>query len=72
MINIFDTTKLNGLKFNVKNESSPQEWTCIGVGTPPDAGRPYVVGMIYDSIDNHTQIDSFPFSKVKFLGNIIG
>ena len=68
MINIFDTTKLNGLKFNITQDT--RVWTCIGVGTPPDAGRPYVVGLCFDALDNRTLIDSFPFSKVKFLDNI--
>ena len=69
MINIFDTAKLNGLKFNTINDGA-HEWTCIGVGTPPDAGRPYVVGLCFDAPDNRTLIDSFPFGKVKFLGNV--
>jgi hypothetical protein len=70
MINIFDTTKLNGMKFNVTQDT--QEWTCIGVGTPPDAGRPYIVGLCFNAPDNRTQIDTFPFAKVRFLGNIAG
>lgn len=69
MINIFDNAKLNGLKFNTTNDTT-HEWTCIGVGTPPDAGRPYVVGLCFDAPDNRTIIDSFPFAKVKFLGNV--
>jgi hypothetical protein len=68
MINIFNDAKLSGVKFNVTNDT--REWTCIGVGTPPDAGRPYVVGLCFDAPDNRTVIDSFPFAKVKFLGNI--
>ena len=70
MITIFSETKLNGIKFNVTQDT--REWFCIGVGTPPDAGRPYIVGLCFEAPDNRTQIESFPFSKVKFIGNIAG
>jgi hypothetical protein len=67
MITIFDTTKLNGAKFNT---TDGVEWICIGIGTPPDAGRPYVVGKRFESADNRTVVDTFPLSKVKFFGQI--
>ena len=67
MINI-DLKYIVGKKFTT--QISTTEFTCIGVGTPPDSGFPYVVGLDFNSVNNRTKITTFKFKDVDFKGDI--
>lgn len=70
MITIFEPLRMCGTKFFADADTSLAEWECIGIGTPPDSGRPYVVGKRFDSANNRTMIDTFSLHKVAFIGKI--
>lgn len=69
MLNV-DITALKGQKF-FKNGDQSTEYTCIGVGQNPQSGALYVVGLIFDSANNRTEIKTELFKDVRFMGKLI-
>ena len=68
------TEKIIGAEFestDIKNPATLNNtYTCIGYGQNPDAGANYIVGSLYDSVNNRTLISTHLIATVRFKGKI--